>query len=110
MSALGFPSVWCLVFSTCTCSGSTHHPPFSITLVVVLFGLDRFQKPTLAVPEESEEMDPTHPPKSDFDSRVAPLSACSLASSSLYSHVRFTTTRSRRCRWKLVLRSSHCKA
>ena len=34
----------------------------------MLLGLDRFQKTTLTVPEEGEEMDPTHVPKGNFDS------------------------------------------
>ena len=115
MSALVFRAVWRFMFSTCTCSASTHHPPFSITLVILLLALDRFQKTTLALPEESKEMDPTHPQTSDFDSRVAPLSACSLASSSLYSHVHFyhnevptMSLETGSTFW--FLRSSRCKA
>jgi len=34
--------------------GSTHHPPFSLTLIVMFLGLGRSRKATLAVPEEGE--------------------------------------------------------
>ena len=65
MSAPCFLSVWCFIFLLVL--GSTRHPQFSLTLAVLLLGLDRFQKTPLAVPEEGEAMDPTRRLKGDFE-------------------------------------------
>lgn len=76
----------------------THHPPFSITLVVLLLAIVRFQGIFFFQSKVKRD-------RATSSLSVAPPTACYLAS--LYAQVHFSTTRLRRYHWKSVICSSH---